>query len=101
MFEQPACIHANMDLYKWAYKFSPWISSDSIADCFELALDARHLDMRAAPYDLNEFGVTPIRIETALGRAQYAIEQRAVAARAAPLRARLIVEYRALIGAVS
>lgn len=98
--EQPACIHANMDLYKWSYKFAPWISSNLIADCFELARNARWLDMRAAPYDLSNYGVEPIPIETASGRAQYAIEQRAVAARAAPLRARLIVEYRDLIDAV-
>ena len=99
-FEQPGCIHANMDLYKWAYKFAPWISSDILADAFELARDARWLDMRAAPYDLDAFGVEPIRLETPEGRRDYAAAQRAVAARAAPLRSRLIVAYRALIAAL-
>ena len=99
-FEQPGCIHASMDLYKWAYKFAPWIASELIADCFELARDARWLDMRAAPYDLSEFGVEPIRLETPEGRREYAAHQHAVAARAAPLRARLIVAYRELIDAV-
>ena len=99
-FEQPGCIHANMDLYRYSYKFSPWIASDLIADGFELARDARHLDMRAAPYDLSEFGVTPIPIETAPGRAHYASAQREIAARAAPLRARLIEAYRDLLGAL-
>ncbi len=99
-FEQPGCIHASMDLYKWSYKFAPWIASDLTADSFELTRDARWLDMRAAPYDLSEYGVEPIRIETPDGRREYAVEQRAIAARAAPLRARLIEAYRELIEAV-
>lgn len=99
-FEQPGCIHASMDLYKWAYKFAPWIASELIADAFELTRDARRLDMRAAPYDLSELDVEPIRIETPDGRREYAAEQRAVAARAEPIRSRLIVAYRELIGAI-
>ena len=99
-FEQPGCIHASMDLYKWATKFAPWIDSELTADCFELARDARWLDMRAAPYDLSEYGVEPIRIETPDGRRDYATHQRDVAARAAPLRARLIESYRELMEAV-
>ena len=99
-FEQPGCIHANMDLYKWAYKFAPWIASDILADAFELTRDARLLDMRAAPYDLSEFDVIPIRIETPAGRREYAGQQGDVAARAAPIRARLIAAYRALVAAV-
>ena len=96
-FEQPGCLHASMDLYKWAYKFSPWIASDLVADGFELARDARLLDMRAAPYDLSEFGVEPIPLETAAGRADYATQQRQIAQRAAPLRARLIAAYREIL----
>lgn len=88
--EQPGCIHANMDLYKWAYKFSPWLGSDLIADAFEAALEARELDMRASPYDLTAWGFEPIRIETPEGRREYQAAQRAVAQRAAPVRARLI-----------
>ena len=99
-FEQPGCIHANMDLYKFCYKFAPWIDADLTADCFELTRDARHLDMRAAPYDLSEYGVEPIAIETASGRAHYALAQRQIAARAAPLRARLIESYRELVSVV-
>jgi len=37
--EQPACLHANMDLYKWAYKLSPLVPSELVVDCFELARD--------------------------------------------------------------
>jgi hypothetical protein len=91
-FEQPACLHAGMDLYKHAFRLTPMISSDLVADCFELARDIRELDMRAAPYDLEELGFGPIRIETAAGKAEYAEAQRGFAERGAPLRARLIEE---------
>jgi hypothetical protein len=88
--EQPGCLHAGMDLYKWAYKLDPFAPSDLVADCFELAHDIRVLDMRASPYDLGALGYAPVEIETASGRAEYAREQADFASRAAPLRARLI-----------
>lgn len=47
------------------------ISSDLVADCFELAWDIRTLDMRAAPYDLADLGFEPVRIETVDGKAEY------------------------------
>ena len=50
--EQPGCLHAGMDLYKWAYKLTPAVPSDLVMDCFDLARDIRELDMRASPYDL-------------------------------------------------
>ena len=37
--EQPGCLHANMDLYKWAYKLVPLVGPDLVADCFALARD--------------------------------------------------------------
>ena len=46
------------------------ISSDLVADCFELARDIRVLDMRAAPYDLADLGFEPVRIETRRGQAR-------------------------------
>ncbi|MEH1014526.1 3-methyladenine DNA glycosylase [Micromonospora sp. CPCC 206060] len=88
--EQPGCLHANMDLYKWAYKLSPLVPSELVADCFELAREIRTLDMRASPYDLAALGYPPVRIETVEGRAEYVAAQRTFAERAAPLRARLI-----------
>jgi hypothetical protein len=97
-FEQPGCLHANMDLYKWSYKLAPLVGSDTVADCFELARDIRVLDMRASPYDLADLGYEPVCVETAAGRARYAAAQREFADRAAPLRARLIaVIDRALV----
>ena len=74
--EQPGCLHANMDLYKWAYKLSPLISSELVADCFALAREIRTVDMQASPYDLTDLGYPPIRIETAEGRCEYVAAQR-------------------------
>ncbi|GAA5182131.1 hypothetical protein GCM10023322_18420 [Rugosimonospora acidiphila] len=88
--EQPGCLHGNMDLYKWAYKLSPLVDSELVADSFGLAREIRELDMRASPYDLAPLGYEPVRVETPEGRAYYARAQRDFAVRAAPLRARLI-----------
>jgi hypothetical protein len=94
--EQRGCLHVNMDLYKWATQFYPWISSDIIADCFLLALKIREVDMRASPYDLSSLGLSPIRIETEEGRAEYVKYQQTFAEDAVPLRARLIKAFRSL-----
>ncbi|MCW2834077.1 MAG: 3-methyladenine glycosylase [Nocardioides sp.] len=98
-YEQPGCLHAGMDLYKHAFRLTPMISSDLVADCFELARDIRELDMRAAPYDLAALGFEAIRIETPEGKATYVREQRAFAERGAPLRRRLIEECERLLAA--
>jgi hypothetical protein len=98
-FEQPGCLHAGMDLYKHAFRLSPLICSDLVADCFELAWDIRVLDMRAAPYDFTGVRLdptgeewTPVRIETPAGKADYVAAQRRFAERGAPLRQRLVDE---------
>ncbi|MBC3191996.1 3-methyladenine DNA glycosylase [Pseudonocardia sp. C8] len=96
--EQPGCLHATMDLYKWAYKLAPAAPSELVADCFALAADVRELDMRAGPYDLAGYGFTPVRIETPQGRADYARAQAGFAERAAPLRDRLIALAEQLTG---
>ena len=88
--EQPGCLHANMDLYKWAVKLGPLVAGSVLLDCFELARDIRELDMRASPYDLASWGYAPVPIETAEGKAAYVAKQREFAERAAPLRALLI-----------
>ncbi|CAM4463505.1 3-methyladenine DNA glycosylase [Nocardia ninae] len=89
--EQPGCLHANMDLYKWGFKLVPLVPSALILDCFELACAARELDMRASPYDLAEYGYEPVRIETPSGRAEYVRSQSALAERSAELR-RVLLE---------
>lgn len=88
--EQRGCVHVTMDLYKWAHKLAPFAPSELVADCFELALAARELDMRASPYDLRSLGFEPVRIETPEGRAEYERAQRALTSRADTLRTRLL-----------
>jgi hypothetical protein len=88
--EQPGCLHAGMDLFKWAYKLSPAVPGDLLADCLDLAGEIRELDMRASPYDLRDLGYPPVAIETPEGKAEYVAAQRAFAARGAVLRRRLL-----------
>jgi len=88
--EQPGCLHAGMDLFKWAYKLSPAVPGELLADCLDLAGEIRELDMRASPYDLREHGYAPVAIETPEGKAEYVGAQRSFAARATVLRARLL-----------
>ncbi|MFE3188319.1 3-methyladenine DNA glycosylase [Nocardia sp. NPDC059240] len=95
--EQPGCLHANMDIYKWGFKLTPLIGSDLLFDAFELACAARELDMKASPYDLRDFGYDPIRIETPSGRAEYVRGQAEIAERAATLRTRLLDTCRELL----
>ena len=87
--EQPGCLHASMDLYKWAYRLLPIITSSTLLDCFRLARDIRAVDMRASPYDFSELGYAPIPIETPAGKSEYVAQQRGFAARGQALRGRL------------
>ncbi|PQM48436.1 hypothetical protein C1Y40_01348 [Mycobacterium talmoniae] len=98
-WEQPGCLHANMDLYKWCYKLSPLIGSELLLDCLELAAAAREVDMRASPYDLTGYGYQPIAVEQRAGRAEYVRCQSAIADRAAPLRATLLAQCDLLLEA--
>ena len=96
--EQPGCLHATMDLYKWCFRAYPAISADLTADCFALAREVRAVDMRASPYDFRELGYSPITIETAEGRAEYVEHQRDFAARGSLLRTRIIEGLRTALG---
>lgn len=98
--EQPGCLHANMDLYKWAYKLSPWLPSEVLGDAFALAYQARLLDMQASPYDLQPLGISPICIETEVGRAQYTAAQKELATKARRVRQQILVAFRYLLAAV-
>ncbi|OMQ14989.1 3-methyladenine DNA glycosylase, partial [Modestobacter sp. VKM Ac-2676] len=95
--DQPGCLHATMDLYKWAYKLSPAVPGELLADCFALAAEVRELDMRASPYDLTAHGYPPVAIETPAGKAEYGAAQRGFAARGAALRERLLAVCRELL----
>ena len=103
-YEQRGCLHGSMDLFKHAFRLSPMICSDLVADAFELAWDVRIMDMRAAPYDLSGVVLdpsneawSPVAIETAEGKRVYAEAQRGFAERAAPIRAALIAECERLL----
>lgn len=89
-FEQSGCLHAGMDLYKHAFRLSPMVGSDLVADAFELAWEIRDLDMRASPYDLRDLGFDPVPIETPEGKQTYVAAQRRFAERGDRLRERLI-----------
>lgn len=95
--DQPGCIHVSMDLYRFAYKIAPYIEAELTGDAFELAAAAREIDMRASPYNLEEWGFEAIRIEELSGRAEYTTLQRELSQRAAPLRSQLIEVYRNLL----
>ena len=97
--EQRGCLHAGMDLYKWAFKLAPFTPSELVADAFELACAIREIDMRASPYDLAALGYPPIAIETPAGRAEYEQHQRTFATRGEPLRARLLAICERLLAA--
>ncbi|MEM6688000.1 MAG: 3-methyladenine DNA glycosylase [Planctomycetota bacterium] len=116
VLEQPACIHANMDLYKWAYKSMPWIGSDLLWQCFELAMTARVIDMRASPYDLSAYEIldsqengsecqldaafnhfAPIPVETPAGRREYELAQRELYSRGLETRGELISKLQSLL----
>ncbi|MFF0342141.1 3-methyladenine DNA glycosylase [Kribbella sp. NPDC004875] len=98
VLEQGGCLHANMDLYKWATKLMPFTPSALLLDCFELARDIRTLDMQASPYDLAKLGYSPVRIETPAGKAEYTAAQRSFADRARPLRRELVELCDQLLG---
>nr|WP_307454131.1 MULTISPECIES: 3-methyladenine DNA glycosylase [Microbacterium] len=84
--EQPGCLHAGMDVYKWAVKLGPLVPGPLLLDAFELARDIRTLDMEASPYDLSAWGYRAVPIETAEGKAEYVTRQRALSERGQVLR---------------
>ncbi|TQL47151.1 hypothetical protein FB562_0199 [Homoserinimonas aerilata] len=88
--EQPGCLHAGMDVYKWAAKLGPLVPGELLLDSFELARDIRTLDMEASPYDLRDWGYTPVAIETPDGKAEYVQRQRGFAERSNALRRRVL-----------
>jgi hypothetical protein len=92
--EQPGCLHAGMDVYKWAVKLGPLVPGEVLLDAFELARDIRLLDMQASPYDVTPWGAEPVRIETAEGKAEYVRRQRGFAERSNALRGRILAGWR-------
>ena len=90
VMEQPGCLHAGMDIYKWVIKLGPLIPGEILLDSFELARDIRQLDMEASPYDLSDWGYSPVTVETPAGKAEYARRQRGFTDRSNVLRDRVV-----------
>ncbi|WP_062517414.1 hypothetical protein [Demequina gelatinilytica] len=88
--EQPGCLHATMDLYKWAAKLAPAIPSSLQLEAFALALEVRQVDMQASPYDVSSYGLPAIAVETAEGKREYVERQRDFSERGAALRERIV-----------
>lgn len=88
--DQRGCLHAGMDLYKWAYKLGPVVPGELWLKAFELARDIRQLDMEASAYDCRSLGLGVVPIETAEGKAEYVARQRVFAQRASAIRQDLI-----------
>jgi len=96
--EQPGCLHAGMDCFKWALKLGPAVPGDLLLDCFELATEIRSTDMQASPYDVSSLGLEAIAIETPEGKTEYVRRQRVYAVRSNELRRRLVDACLALHG---
>lgn len=94
--EQAGCLHAGMDIYKWAAKLGPIVPGELLLDSFELARDIREVDMRASPYDVTGYTgfdgtpLAPIAIETPEGKSEYAQLQRGFATHGNQLRTRVL-----------
>ncbi|MBL3700025.1 3-methyladenine DNA glycosylase [Leucobacter luti] len=94
--EQAGCLHAGMDVYKWAAKLGPIVPGEVLLDAFVLARDIREVDMRASPYDVTGFvgadgtPLTPVPIETPDGKREYARLQRGFAERGNAIRVRVL-----------
>jgi len=53
--EQPACLHAHMDLLKIALRLKPYCDPSVLVDVLEIALEARSIDVGASPYDCSAY----------------------------------------------
>ncbi|VEU41124.1 unnamed protein product [Pseudo-nitzschia multistriata] len=116
--EQPACVHAHMDLLKIALRLVPYCDPGLLLDVLGVALRARALDVGASPNDCSSYRcrswgnataaataaaagtTTPIRtipIETPAGRALYKELQKELMAEAAPIRERLLSNYETVL----
>ena len=94
--EQPGCVHATMDLFKYAYELYPLLPAAVLLRALQLAVRARRVDMRASPYDTSnepDMGGGAILIETTTGRAEYAREQEALFLHSSPLRFEILDWY--------
>lgn len=95
--EQPACVHASMDLLKIALKLAPFGPAETLADALEVSIAARRLDVAASPYDASRFGLQPIKIENPEGRIAYREAQIALMNASAPVRSALLDQFSSIL----
>ncbi|KAL7517577.1 hypothetical protein ACHAWX_002494 [Stephanocyclus meneghinianus] len=115
--EQKACLHANMDLFKIAWRLQPFVSSTLLTEALAVALQARTLDVEASPYDVTGYhglcwshdvnvaesgeigvpcGTMPlgaVEVETEEGRKEYRRRQAQVMQRGEVVRKKLVRAY--------
>jgi len=91
--EQPACVHAHMDLLKMIIRLQPFCDPLLLQRVLKIALDARKIDVAASPYDGTTYGVGIIPVETSEGRAEYRRQQMALMLEAEPARQDLADAY--------
>ena len=90
LLEQPACLHAGMDIYAHTAALEAGAPGELLLDCLRATFDAREVDMRSSPYDLSAWGLQPIRVETSTGRSEFVAFQKEWMERTQSLRSRLL-----------
>ena len=100
MYEQPACVHANMDLFKIALRLQPFIASSLIVEALQVALISRTLDVEASPYDVSSFGLGFVPVETSHGRALYKKRQVELMHQGNIVRTKLIAAYETFLSLI-
>ena len=92
--ENPACVHAHMDLLKIILKLQPFCDPQLLQRVLEVSLEARKLDVAASPYDANtQYNVGVIPIETREGRAEYRKRQLQLMKEVQPVRQDVLNSY--------
>eukprot|EP00980_Cylindrotheca_fusiformis_P024810 scaffold12503_cov143-Cylindrotheca_fusiformis.AAC.4 len=91
--EQPACVHAHMDLLKIVLKLTPFVDPVLLQRVLEAALEARKLDVAASPCDASAYGLGAIPVDTPAGRSEYRNRQRKLMAQVEPVRRALYHSY--------
>lgn len=94
--EQPGCLHAGMDVYAYTAALEAGAPGELLLDALAAAFSAREIDMRSSPYDLSQWGLNPIPVETPRGRAEFVEFQRQWITRTQELRARYLLAVRQL-----
>lgn len=91
--EQPACVHAHMDLLKVALKLTPFGDPVLLQRVLQVALEARKLDVEASPYDASDYGLGVVAVDTPEGRTEYRNRQRKLMKQVEPVRRDLYHSY--------